>query len=152
MISEKFRRVSFLPAIVVLSTLGLASCNLFSAPKLSNLKTCETPNEQGFCQDDINSFQNKKQKLYISANLQNASNNIPVKVEWIYLPSDGPLAGKEVPITSETTQPKGSDNFVVASISSPTKGWKEGQYKVVLTLPESSNSEANVKEFTISPQ
>jgi hypothetical protein len=151
MISAKSCRISFLPAILVLSTIGITSCNLFPKPQLSNLKICEMLNQQGFCQDALNSFQNKNQKLFVSANLQNASSNVPVKVEWVYLPNDGPLAGKEVPITSETIQPKGSDDFVVASISSPSKGWKEGTYKVVITLPESSNSNANVKEFTIAP-
>ena len=151
MISAKYCRILFLPAILVSSTLGLISCSLVFKPQLSDLKTCETLNQQGFCQDDLNSFQNKNQKLFISANLRNASSNSSVKVDWIYLPSNGALAGKEVPLTSETVKPKGSDNFVVASISSPARGWQEGGYKVLLTLPESSNSEPNVKEFTIAP-
>lgn len=145
------RQIFFLPVVLVSSTVGLTSCIFGSSPQLSDLKTCETLNPQGFCQDDLSSFQNKNQKLFVSANLRNASSNASVEVDWKYLPNSGPLAGKEVPLTSETTKPKGSDNFVVASISTPSRGWQEGKYQVILTLVESANSEPSRKEFTITP-
>jgi len=151
MISAKSCGISFLPVVLVFSTVGVTGCDLLFKPQLSDLKTCETLNLQGFCQDNLNSFQNKNQKLFVSANLRNASSNTSIKVDWKYLPNSGPLAGKEIPLTSKTTKPQGANDFVVASISSPSGGWQKGKYKVILTLPESANSEPSIKEFTMTP-
>lgn len=147
----RYFRNSFLPLALAFSLVGVTSCELLRKPQLSEIKTCEQLNVEGFCQEDSPVFDNKNQPLFVSANLKNASSNAVVTVEWKYLPNTGPVAGQEIPLTRETIKPKGSDNFVMSSISSPARGWQPGNYQVILTLPDVANSEPSSKEFTINP-
>ena len=134
---------------------GLASCSPPS-PSMSNLKSCEKLNQDGACRDDVGTFQNKKQKLFVSGDLTNASQNTSIQVDLSVSKN-----GLQVPITTTTVNPTSSDNFATASFSSPTQGWPEGTYSVVFTLPEgnrsfpflqgSSSPKKHTKEFTIKP-
>jgi hypothetical protein len=123
---------------------------------MTNFKSCEELNPDGACQDDVSTFQNKKQKLFVSGNLTNASQNTSIQVELSVSNN-----GLQVPITTTTVNPSNSDDFVTASFSSPTNGWPEGTYSVVFTLPEgnrsfpffqeSSSPRKYTKEFTVKP-
>jgi hypothetical protein len=141
-----------LPCIFIL--VGLTSCS--QTPSIANLKSCEELNSDGACQDGLSAFQDKKQKLFVSGSLINASQDTSVQVELSVSKN-----GLQVPITTTTVNPTNSDDFVTASFSSPTNGWPEGTYLVVFTLPEgnrsfpffqgSSSPRKFTKEFTVKP-
>lgn len=143
-----------LPLLCILALGGLTSCE--KDPSISNLKSCEELNTDGFCQDNVSTFQDKKQKLYISGDIENASQNTSVQVDL-----SASKTGRQVPITTTTVNPGRSDDFVTASFSSPTGGWPEGNYSVTFTLPKSnsgfpfgggdSSPKTYTKEFAITP-
>jgi hypothetical protein len=142
----KLNQASFF--LLTLSIIGLPGC---STPELSNIKTCETLEVSGKCQNDVSVFQNKQQKVFVSADLQSVPNATKVKFDWKYTPSQGTLSNREIPLTSITIQTKGSDKFVVSSLSSPSQGWQVGNYKVEIYLPAVTNSSPSIKEFTVTP-
>ncbi len=126
---------------------GITGCN-WDSPELSNMKICEALETTGNCQVDTNSFQNKKQKFFVSADFKNVNGDIPVQVVFTFLPTEGPLANKEVPLTTNPIETKSSDKFVVASLTPPSAGWQTGKYKVELVL--SPDKKYN-REFVITP-
>jgi len=143
----KCNQFEFLFAFPIICIVGLTSCRIISPkPSLSNVKTCETLNSQGTCQDDLSTFQNKRQKLFVSANLERVPRNSLVKVEWKYF-----SGSQEVPLTTDTVEVKEPNNFVTSSFSSPTQGFPAGKYTVTLTLPKAEDSNPYVKEFTMAP-
>lgn len=142
-----YNQFEFLFAFPIICIIGLTSCETISPkPSLSNIKTCETLNPQGTCQDDLSTFQNKRQKLFVSANLEHVPRNSFVKVEWKYF-----SGSQEVPLTTDTVTVKEPNNFLTSSLSSPTQGFPAGKYTVILTLPQARDSNPYVKEFTMAP-
>jgi hypothetical protein len=136
---------NFIAASLV--TFGLTGC-FHDSPKLENMKICEALGITGNCQFDNNSFQNKKQKFFVSADSKNVKDNTPVQVVFTFLPTDGPLANKEVPLTSNPIESKSSGKFVVTSLTPPSAGWQIGKYRVELVL---TPKEKYNKEFIITP-
>jgi hypothetical protein len=132
---------------VSLVTFGLTGC-FWDSPELANMKICEELGTTGNCQIDTNSFQNKKQKFFVSADSKNVKDNTPIQVVFTFLPAEGPLANKEVPLTSNPIESRNSDKFVVTSLTSPSAGWQIGKYKVELVL--TPNKKYN-REFIITP-
>ncbi len=132
---------------VSLITFGLTGCSWVS-PELSNMKICEALETTGNCQVDTNTFQNKKQKFFVSADSKNVKSDTPVKVVFTFLPTEGPLANKEVPLTSNPVETRSSDKSVVTSLTPPSAGWQTGKYRVELVL--TSDKKYN-REFIITP-
>lgn len=147
-------RSKALPLFCILALGGLTSCG--GTPSMSNLKSCEELNTDGACQNDVSTFQNRKQRLFVSGDLTNASQNTSIQVEL-----NVSRNGLQVPITTTTVNPSKSDDFATASFSSPTEGWPEGTYSVTFTLPQgnsgfpffqgNSSPREYTKEFTIEP-
>jgi hypothetical protein len=137
---------NFIAASLV--TIGLTGC-FWDSPELANMKICEELGTTGNCQIDINSFKNQKQKFFVSADSKNVKDNTPVQVVFTFLPTDGPLANKEVPLTSNPIESKSSGKFVVTSLPPPSAGWRIGKYRVefILTPKKKYN-----REFIITPQ
>jgi hypothetical protein len=147
MVLAKRAQFKFLFASSIICIFELTACGIISPkPSLSNIKTCETLNSQGTCQDDLSTFKNKNQKLFVSADLEHVPQNASIKVEWKYF-----SANQQVPLTTDTVEVKKPNNFVVSSLSSPDQGFPPGKFTVTLTLPESENSNPYVKEFTMVP-
>ena len=130
-----------------LITFGLTGC-LGDSPELANMKVCETLETAGNCQVDTNTFQNKKQKFYISADLKNAKDDTPVQVIFTFLPTEGLLANKEVPLTSNPVKTNSSGKFVVTSLAPPSAGWQTGKYRVEFALAPDKKYN---REFVITP-
>ena len=136
---------NFIAASLV--TFGLTGC-IERDSELANMKICEALETTGKCQIDNNSFQNKKQKFFISADSKNVKDNTPVQVVFTFLPTKGPLANKEVPLTSNPIESRSSGNFVVTSLTPPSAGWQIGKYRVEFVL--TPNKKYN-REFIITP-
>ena len=136
---------NFIAASLV--TFGLTGC-IERDSELANMKICEALETTGKCQIDNNSFQNKKQKFFVSADSKNLKSDTPVKVVFTFLPTEGPLANKEVPLTSNLIETRNSDKFVVTSLTPPSAGWQTGKYRVELVL--NSDTKYN-REFIITP-
>lgn len=130
-----------------LVTFGLTGCFLIPS-ELANMKVCEALETAGNCQIDTNTFQNKKQKFFVSADLKNVKGGTPVQVVFTFLPTEGPLANKEVPLTSNPIETKSSDKFVVTSLTPPSAGWQTGEYRVELVLTPDKKYN---REFVITP-
>lgn len=130
-----------------LVTFGLTGC-FWDSPELANMKVCEVLEITGNCQVDTNTFQNKKQKFFVSADLRNFTGGTPVKVVFTFLPTEGPLANKEVPLTSNPVETRSSDKFVVTSLTPPSAGWQTGKYRVELVLTPDKKYN---REFIITP-
>jgi hypothetical protein len=126
---------------------GLTGC-FWNPPELANMKVCETLETTGNCQVDTNAFQNKKQKFFVSADSKNFKSDTRVKVVFTFLPTEGPLPNKEVPLTSNSVETRNSDKFVVTSLTPPSAGWQSGKYRVELML--TSDKKYN-REFVITP-
>ncbi len=134
----------FLAASLV--TFGLTGC-IWDKTELANMKICEALETTGNCKVDTNTFQNKKQKFYVSADLKNAKDGIPVQVIFTFLPTEGSLANKEVPLTSNPVKTSSSDKFVVTSLTPPSAGWQIGKYRIEFALPDKKYN----REFVITP-
>lgn len=130
-----------------LITFGLTGC-IWDSPELANMKVCDTLETTGNCQVDTNTFQNKKQKFYVSADLKNAKDDTPVQIIFTFLPTEGPLANKEVPLTSNPVKTNSSDKFVVTSLAPPSAGWQTGKYRVEFALAPDKKYN---REFVITP-
>ncbi len=131
--------------------IGNSGCTSIFPPDLSNVRVCDSLDTSGSCPIDKTSFENKKQKFFVTADIKNVPNDTSIKIDWKYLPSTGSLAGKEVPLTKSTIQTKKSAKFVVTSIDSPSSGWQLGTYRVQLSSSKVNDSKPYIKEFSVTP-
>lgn len=139
-------KISLKPYLVIsLIILGLIGC---AKPKLANMKICETLEATGNCQIDTNTFQNKKQKFFITADLENLKNDTSVKLVSTYLPITGDLSGKEVPLTTTPVITKKKDKFLVSTLEPPAAGWPTGKYRVEFVLTPDNKYN---RKFIITP-
>lgn len=112
------------------------------------MKICETLEATGNCQIDTNTFQNKKQKFFITADLENLKNDTSVKLVSTYLPITGDLSGKEVPLTTTPVITKKKDKFLVSTLEPPAAGWPTGKYRVEFVLTPDNKYN---RKFIITP-
>jgi hypothetical protein len=146
----KFHKVCLF-AVSQIIIIGNSGCTIIFPPNLSNVRVCDSLDTSGGCLINNANFKNNKQKFFVTADIKNIPNDASIKVDWKYVRSTGSLAGKELPLITNTIQAKKSAKFVVASIDSPSSGWQLGKYRVQLSSSKVNNSKPYIKEFSITP-